>query len=122
MAEHNELGEKGEFLALQLLEKKGYQILEKNWRTGKLEIDIIAEKEGFVVFVEVKTRTSNYLGDPELAVTRKKQSQLVKAADFYFKQTDCQLESRFDIITVILNSKKEEINHIEGAFYPMMRR
>jgi len=122
MAEHNELGEKGEFLAARHLEEKGYKICFKNWRSGKLEIDIIAEKDGFIVFVEVKTRENNYMGEPELAVTRKKQSQIVKAADAFFKETDCQLESRFDIIAVIINSKTEEIKHIDGAFYPMMRR
>jgi putative endonuclease len=122
MAEHNELGDKGEFLAVQYLEKQGYSILTRNWRTGKLEIDIIAQKDGFVVFVEVKTRVNNYMGEPEMAVTKKKQSQIIKAADAYFKETDCQLESRFDIISVILNSKTEEIKHIEQAFYPLMRR
>jgi putative endonuclease len=122
MAEHNELGDKGEFLAVQYLEKQGYSILTRNWRSGKLEIDIIAQKDGFVVFVEVKTRVNNYMGEPEMAVTKKKQSQIIKAADAYFKETDCQLESRFDIISVILNSKTEEIKHIEQAFYPLMRR
>ncbi len=122
MAEHNELGDKGEFLAGQYLEKKGYTILSRNWRSGKLEIDIIAQMDGFVVFVEVKTRVNNYMGEPEMAVTKKKQSQIIKAADAYFKETDCQLESRFDIISVILNSKTEEIKHIEQAFYPLMRR
>jgi len=122
MAEHNELGEKGEFLAARYLEKKGYKICFKNWRSGKLEIDIIAEQDGFIIFIEVKTRESNFMGEPELAVTRKKQSQIIKAADAYFKETDCQLESRFDIIGIILNSKTEKINHIESAFYPLMRR
>jgi putative endonuclease len=122
MAEHNDLGVKGEFLAVQHLENKGYVILARNWRSGKSEVDIIAQNEGFVIFVEVKTRENNYLGDPELAVTKKKQAQIIKAADAYFKSTDCQLESRFDIISVIINSKTEEIKHIEQAFYPLMRR
>lgn len=122
MAEHNELGEKGEQLAANYLQKKGYLIKVRNWRFGKLEIDLIVEKDGFIIFVEVKTRESNFMGEPELAVTKKKQSQIVKAADAYFKETDCQLESRFDIIGIILNTKAEKINHIEGAFYPLMRR
>lgn len=122
MAEHNELGEKGEQLAANYLQKNGYLIKVRNWRFGKLEIDLIAEKDGFIIFVEVKTRESNFMGEPELAVTKKKQSQIVKAADAYFKETDCQLESRFDIIAVIINSKMEKVNHIESAFYPLMRR
>lgn len=122
MAEHNDLGQKGEELALNYLQKSGYQIVQRNWRFGRAEIDLIAEKDGFVIFVEVKTRANNYFEEPEKAVTRRKQSQIIKAADAYFKETDCQLESRFDIITVVFEKNKELINHIEEAFYPLARR
>lgn len=122
MAEHNDLGQKGEELALKYLQKSGYIITQRNWRFGRAEIDLIAEKDGFVIFVEVKTRANNYFEEPEKAVTRRKQSQIIKAADAYFKETDCQLESRFDIITVVFEKNKELINHIEEAFYPLARR
>jgi putative endonuclease len=122
MAEHNDLGQKGEELALNYLQKAGYLIVQRNWRFGRAEIDLIAEKDGFVIFVEVKTRANNYFEEPEKAVTRRKQSQIIKAADAYFKETDCQLESRFDIITVVFDKKQEIINHIEEAFYPLARR
>lgn len=122
MAEHNDLGQKGEELALNYLQKAGYLIVHRNWRFGRAEIDLIAEKDGFVIFVEVKTRANNYFEEPEKAVTRRKQSQIIKAADAYFKETDCQLESRFDIITVVFDKKQEIINHIEEAFYPLARR
>ena len=122
MADHNELGKEGEELALKYLEKEGYLIKVRNWRFGKSEIDIIAEKDGFVIFVEVKTRGNTHFGEPEEAVTKRKQAQIIKAADAWFKETDCQLEHRFDIVSVVTNGKKTEINHIEGAFYPIARR
>lgn len=122
MAEHNDLGQKGEALAAKHLEKNGYLIKCKNWRFGKSEIDLIAEKDGFIIFVEVKSRMVDFFEEPALAVTRKKQAQIIKAADGYFKETDCQLESRFDIITVIFDKNKEIINHIEEAFYPLARK
>ena len=122
MAKHNELGIEGESMAISYLEKHKYEIVERNWRFRKLEIDIIAKKENKIIFVEVKTRENNWMGEPELAVTRRKQAQIIKAADAYFKETDCQLEYRFDIIAVILNSKYHSLNHIEEAFYPLARR
>lgn len=122
MAEHNELGEKGEFLAARHLEEKGYTIKFRNYRTGRLEIDLIAEKNDRIVFVEVKTRENTHLGEPELAVNKKKQAQIIKAANAFFQETDCNLEARFDIIGVVLSSKREEINHIEDAFYPLARK
>jgi putative endonuclease len=67
MAEHNELGEKGEELARNFLRKKGYKIIERNWRFGKDEIDIIAIDNDYLVIVEVKTRRSNYFAEPEFA-------------------------------------------------------
>ena len=84
MAYHNELGKEGEALAVAHLESRGYEILERNFRYDRAEIDIIARlKQGEVVVVEVKTRNSSAFGDPQQFVYKSKIRQLVKAADGY---------------------------------------
>ena len=119
MAKHNETGKKGEEIAARFLAEKGYIILNSNWYFGKGELDIIAKKDNIMVFVEVKTRESNTFGEPETFVTRKKQKQLVKTADAYIQLKNIDLESRFDVISVILGKNDFKINHIEDAFYPL---
>lgn len=121
MAEHIEKGKEGEEEALRFLKEKGYFILEVNWRTRHLEADIIAMDKDKLVFVEVKTRSDSYYGEPELAVTKKKQRNLVKAANEYIELKDYNGESRFDIVTVLDDTGgKYTINHIEDAFYPLL--
>jgi putative endonuclease len=120
MAEHNELGKSGEQIAVDHLKKKGYKILETNWRSGKFEIDIIAQGKDQVVVAEVKTRTSNYMMEPEAAVTKEKQRTLIKAANIYVQRYNIELEVRFDIISIVISGKEYRINHIEDAFYPTM--
>ena len=118
MAEHNELGEKGEHLAMEYLKEKGYTILNTNWRYGHLEIDIVARKEKIVVFAEVKTRSSEQWGKPEEFVHYKKRKRLVKAAEIYLTKKNLMTEMRFDIIAVILSQDYHKIKHIEEAFIP----
>lgn len=118
MAEHNELGEQGEDLAVAHLMKSGYEILERNWRFGREEIDIIALKGADLAVVEVKTRNSDYFGNPEEFVSQKKQSHLIRAANAYVQRHDLDVEVRFDVIGIILNRSTERLEHIEGAFYP----
>ncbi|PCJ25386.1 MAG: YraN family protein [Flavobacteriales bacterium] len=118
MAEHNQLGEKGEEEAKLYLESIGYKILETNWRERKFEIDIIAIDDKEIVFVEVKTRSTNAFGSPEEAVNFKKQQHLIEGADFYLQDKEIDLESRFDVMSIILNSNQKQINHIKNAFYP----
>lgn len=118
MADHNELGKQGEQLALQHLLKKGYQLLEKNWRFGRDEIDIIMQEGDELVIVEVKTRENNYMGEPEEAVTRSKQKRIIQAAHAYVEDQSLDLDVRFDVVGIIINSKKTEINHIKDAFQP----
>lgn len=118
MASHNDLGEKGEELAVKHLEKNGYSILERNWYFGKEEIDIIARIGNELVVVEVKTRNSDFFGNPEEAVSRSKQSHLIRAANAYIEKKDLDLEVRFDVIGIILNQKGQKLNHIEDAFQP----
>ena len=120
MAEHNELGKKGEEMALGYLRKNGYRIRDTNWRFGKNEIDIIADKNNFLVIVEVKTKKSNYFSEPEASVTKKKQGFMIRAANAYIKWNNINLETRFDIIAIIINQDQHEINHIHDAFYPTL--
>ena len=119
MAEHNDTGIIGEDLASVYLEAKGYSILEKNWRFGKEEIDIIAQEKDVLVVAEVKTRSGSFFGEPEEFVNRQKQRHLIKAANAYIEKNDLDLEVRFDIIGVIITGKSHRINHIEDAFQPI---
>lgn len=120
MAEHNETGSKGEQLAASFLERKGYSILETNWRFKNLEADIIAIHNKTLIIAEVKTRRSNYFGEPETFVNKQKQKNLIKTANEYIVRNQLDVEVRFDIISIILGDKKMEINHIEDAFYPLV--
>lgn len=116
MATHNDLGEKGEELAVTFLQKKGYKILERNWRFKKAEVDIIAQKEGVLAVIEVKTRTSNYFGNPQDFVNQKKIQLLVEAANEYVISNDLDVEVRFDIVAIIQNKNTTKIEHLEDAF------
>ena len=119
MAEHNLTGALGEQYACRFLEEHGYEVLERNWREGRLELDIIARTARELIIVEVKTRTSEQHGQPEEAVKKGKRGKLIKGANAYILATDCQLPVRFDIISVILHpSGKPYIHHITDAFYP----
>jgi putative endonuclease len=118
MASHNELGDKGEEIALQYLRKKNYKIKETNWRCGKDEIDIIAMDKGTLVIVEVKTRSANYIVKPEFAVNKNKQRFLIRAANSYIFAKDLDLETRFDIISIVVYNNRNVVEHIEDAFYP----
>jgi putative endonuclease len=119
MATHNELGKRGEQIAQQYLQNKGYRILDRNWRFDRKEIDIIAMKDEQLVFVEVKTRSTGYFGKPAESVTDEKQKYLIDAAEEYILSNDYNYESRFDVISVVLKKGVEpEIEHFEWAFTP----
>jgi putative endonuclease len=120
MAEHNELGRSGEDYAFDYLEKKGFNIIEKNWFHNKDEIDMIAIHNNCLVIVEVKTRSTLYFGEPQVFVNKKKQAFLIRAANAYIMKNDIHLETRFDIISVILSGDRVSIKHIEDAFYPVL--
>lgn len=119
MAEHNQLGAKGELLATHLLRKKGYSILAQNWRSGKNELDIVAKTGETLAFVEVKTRSTDFFGDPIEAVSPSKQKRIIQAANDYLEQHQLNLEARFDIISIVSNSKETHVEHIEDAFFPL---
>ncbi len=119
MARHNDIGTRGELLARQFLDDKGFEILDENWFFNKAEIDIIAYKDSVIVFVEVKTRSSNYFGEPEDFVDPAKQKLLALAADEYIHLMDHKYEVRFDIISILFNKLGAySIKHIEDAFWP----
>lgn len=117
MAEHNDLGKFGEELAVDFLQKNGYEILETNWFFDKAEIDIIAQKGTVLAVVEVKTRSSLEFGLPQEFVKPKKIQLLVKAINEYVIQKDLDAEVRFDIIAIHKENSEFVIEHIEEAFY-----
>ncbi len=117
MAEHNELGKKGEQLAINFLVKNGYRILDKNWRYQKAEIDIIAQKKETLAVIEVKTRSSIDFGNPQDFVNPKKIKLLVSAIDEYIISKDLDVNVRFDIIAIVREGNNFTIEHLEDAFY-----
>jgi len=119
MADHNKLGEAGENLAADFLIKKGYTILDQNWRSGRNEIDLVAQIGDVIVFAEVKTRSTGFFGEPGETVSRKQQNRIIKAANDYFEKKELILEGRFDIISIVKNQAGERIEHIEDAFFPL---
>jgi putative endonuclease len=119
MAVHNDTGAKGELLAKKHLEENGYEVLEVNWRYRRAEVDLIAMKNSTLIFLEVKTRSGNYYGEPEDFVTLSKQSLMESAAQEYIYQINHNDETRFDIISILFDKfENYTINHIEDAFWP----
>ncbi len=116
MAQHNDLGKKGEKLALEALKKKGYTILETNWRHEKQEVDIIAKDKDELVIVEVKTRSTAFFGAPEDAVTPAKATRLIEAAEAYAELHNLDMDIRFDIVSIVMD-KEISMNHIKDAFF-----
>jgi putative endonuclease len=116
MAQHNDLGKKGEQLAVDFLQQKGYAVLERNYRHQKAEVDIIARKEDIICAVEVKTRSTPEFGNPQDFVKPKQIQQLVKAMDFYITENDLDVELRFDIVAIVKNKLGTRIEHFEDAF------
>ena len=117
MAQHNELGKTGEQIAVDFLVKKGYEIKERNWRFKKAEIDIIAQKDNFLIAVEVKTRSTDDFGDPQDFLKPKQKNLLIGAMDEYVVSKDLDVEVRFDVIGIIKNQKETKIEHFEDAFF-----
>lgn len=117
MAQHNELGNTGEQLAVDFLIKHGYEILERNYRFDKAEVDIIAKLNNTLAIIEVKTRSGIDFGNPQDFVKPKQIQRLVKAVDEYVISNDLDVEVRFDIIAIIRENKEFKIEHLENAFY-----
>lgn len=117
MAQHNELGKKGEQLAVDFLLKNGYEIIERNYRFDKAEVDVIARKKDVLAIIEVKTRSTIDFGSPEEFVKPKQMQRLVKAVDEYVVVNDLDVEVRFDIVAIVKENKGFKIDHLENAFY-----
>lgn len=116
-AHHILTGRSGEQAAADYLKKLGHTILEKNYRSGRIEIDLISLKDGILVFTEVKTRTGTGFGMPEEAVNTKKRHSILKAAEQYIFDHNCTEDIRFDILA--LRQQKDgtyEITLFEDAF------
>lgn len=123
MAQHNDLGKWGEEQAATFLERKGYTICDRDWRAGHRDLDIIAlnEDQTILVIVEVKTRTSAELNEPEETVNRKKIRNIGNAANLYLKQFNVEYDVRFDIVSVTGTSDSNaKIEHIIDAFNPLL--
>lgn len=123
MAEHNDLGKWGEDEASLFLERKGYVILERDWKMGKRDLDIIAltDDQRTLVVVEVKTRKNEDYQEPEEAVNCAKMKNLAVAANAYIKLKNIMQEVRFDIISVVGNPPRaDNIIHIKDAFNPLL--
>ena len=116
MAEHNKLGKDGELIAFMLLQRDGFNIVHTNWKFQKAEVDIIAKKGRFLIFVEVKTRGSKKFGKPSDSIDKKKISLYKDAVEGYLEQNPTELEIRFDVINIIIGKDETEIEHIPNAF------
>ena len=112
------LGAKGEAAALELLAKKGYELVEKNYRAGHGEIDLIMQKDDMIVFVEVKARDSSAITRPSDSVTLRKRKKLIETAEAYMNEKKTTLQPRFDVVEAVYISgiKQPELTHIENAF------
>jgi len=121
MSENIKLGKEAEDFAVSFLEKKGYKILHRNWRFGHYELDIVCEKSKTLIIIEVKCRSGTYIEQPFQAVNRSKQRKIIEAANAYIEKYEIDLETRFDIISII-STEKKQISHIEDAFYPLLKK
>ncbi len=121
MTKNIKLGRDGENSATDFLIKKGYKILHRNWRYKHLEVDIVAEFDDQIIFVEVKSRSGTYFQQPFQAVNKKKQRFIIEAANAYVEKYEIDLEVRFDILSLTKNNGGFDIYHIEDAFYPMVK-
>ncbi len=119
MATHNRLGESGEQKARAYLQEKGYEILHTNWRFGHKEIDIVAKKRAFLIFVEVKTRMSGGSELPEKTITNSKIKYLLEAAQHYVEKYEREEEVRFDVVAIVFENGDWKLNHIVDAFNAM---
>ena len=114
MSDKIKTGNKGEKLAAEFLMKKGFEVVAKNYRFKRAEIDLIVKRDNWIIFVEVKTRSSTAYGEPEDFVDDHKTKNVFDAAEEYIYSTDWQGHIRFDIISVKLGSEIE-IEHFEDA-------
>ncbi|MGI9951054.1 YraN family protein [Moorellaceae bacterium AZ2] len=117
--ERKRIGRQGEEAAAAFLQEKGFRLRERNFRCGLGELDIVAEEGGEIVFIEVRTRSSNLLGTPQESVDWRKQHRLRRLAAYYLQQKGLAgLPCRFDVVAVWLDKRGgvERIELVRGAF------
>ena len=112
----NTLGKEGEALAVEYIRKKGYRILERNYRTFSGEIDIIARDGDTLVFVEVKARADHAFGYPFEAVDRRKREKIRKVALGFMKALKKEVPARFDVLSISMINGRGSVEHIKDAF------
>ncbi len=117
MTDKIKTGREGEDIAAEFLERAGYAITARNFKFGPAEIDLIAEKDNWLVFVEVKFRTSDWFGPPETFVNRNQRSSIRRAAGQYIFNRSWDGHVRFDVVSITRIRGKEDILHITDAFY-----
>lgn len=120
MAKHNDVGRWGEDVACEELVAQGAVIRERNWRLGHLEIDIVAQHDGVMIFAEVKTRSDDR-EDPLEAITRAKQLSMVRAADAYLRKFNLYHVPRFDVFAVVGTPDNFTVEHLEDAFHAPLK-
>ncbi len=118
MAHHNDRGHEAEDLSAEYLTSKGFRILHRNWRYFHKEIDIVAEKDGTLVIVEVKSCFGSGRVTADELLTRGKQRFIVDAAEAYIYKFEIEKETRFDLIIVTFSGEGTSVEHIEGAYIP----
>lgn len=119
----NDVGDRGEDLAATHLQEQNYRVLERNYHFERNEVDLVCldpEKEGEIVFVEVKTRSGLGYGAPEASITDEKKEALIEVARAYLHERRLEgAPARFDVVTVLLADGDPEINHYENAFWAL---
>ncbi len=117
MSSNKTLGAKGERLAAEFLGRRGYEVIERNFRYHRGEIDLIAKAGNLIVFCEVKTRKSSAYGSGEDAVDSRKQAQIRRVAEGYIAERNLEsCDFRFDVLVVEVRGKSTKIRDIEDAF------
>ncbi len=119
MVDRGKIGRKGEDLACNLLLEMGWKILARNWRVGRYEIDIVAECEQFIRFVEVRTLSYPSIMEPFETIKEEKRRRIIKSANSYVKRFNISKEVRFDIVSILVNGENHKIELIENAFTPL---
>jgi putative endonuclease len=113
MTSKTEIGKQGETRAEEFLQQKGYTIIARNYRYKRSEIDLIVQKENWLIFVEVKMRSSKAFGFPEESVKEAKRKKILEGAAQYLQETNWPGNVRYDIVAI----HQQEIEHFEDAFY-----
>lgn len=117
MAKHNDLGKQGEQMAADFLMHLGYEILERNYRYQKAEVDIIAKKKNILAIIEVKTRSTTVFGNPQDFLKAKQIERIVHAIDHYVILKQLDVEVRFDVVAIVKNGNQYDFEHLENAYF-----